>query len=350
MQQKFLRRCFAIGASFLLVLGSAVPSAQADDIYELKLATFTPEPALDSEVLRQYAKEWEEKSNGRLRVKIFYGASMGPMPRHYDLARTGVADLAYYQHGATPGRFPLTELMHLPYMLPPGLEGAQVGAMVMADLLKPYLAKEHDGVKVIWLANTRPALIYDAANEIRTVADLKGRSYRAPTSVISEMLKSLGANPIGIPAPLMAESLQKGTIHGVITDPPGIVNFRLGGLVKYQSLMFQAVMTFGLVINQQSYEKLPADLRQIIDASVGDRERAARNAGVAWGDTPAFKSYMEKATINEVQLDPATDKEMRRLADEFIAQRLARLKENEAGRSSAEVYAKMRELVAKYSK
>jgi TRAP-type C4-dicarboxylate transport system substrate-binding protein len=275
---------------------------------------------------------------------------MGPMPRHYDLVRTGVADLAYFQHGVTPGRFPLTELMHLPYVLPPGLKGAEVGAMVMADLLNPYLAKEHDGVKVIWLANTRPALLYDATKEIRAVADLKGRRYRASTSVISEVLKGLGANPIGIPAPLMAESLQKGTIDGVITDPPGIVNFRLDGLVKHQSPMFQAVMTFGFVMNQQSYEKLPADLRQIIDAGVGDRERAARNAGVAWGDTPAFKSYMDKATINDVRLDAAADKEIRQQADEFIVRHLAKLKNDEAGRLGAEVYGKMKELVSRYSK
>lgn len=351
MQHRFLRRCFIIGASFLLIFGSVALSARAaDDVYELKLATFTPEPALDSEVLRQYAKEWEEKSKGRLKVKIFYGASMGPLPRHYDLVRTGVADLAYFQHGATPGRFPLTELMHLPYMLPPGIKGAEVGAMVMTELLKPYLAKEHSGVKVIWLANTRPAFIYDSAKEIRTVADLKGRRYRAPTSAISEMLKSLGANPIGLPAPLMAESLQKGTIDGVITDPPGIVNFRLGGLVKHQTPMFLAVLTFGLVMNEDTYNKLPPDLRQIIDESVGDPARAAKNAGVAWGDTPAFLSYMEKAGINNVQLDPAADKEMRRLSDEFVSQHLARLKENEAGRLGTEVYAKMRELVAKYSK
>jgi TRAP-type C4-dicarboxylate transport system substrate-binding protein len=350
MQHNVMRACFTIGASVVLALGLLASNARSETVYELKLATFTPEPGLDSEVLRLYAKEWEAKSSGRLKVKIFYGASMGPMPRHYDLVRTGVADLAYFQHGMTPGRFPLTELLHLPYMVPPGLKGAEVGAMVMADLLEPYLAKEHDGVRVIWLANTRPAFIYDASKEIRTVADLKGRRYRAPTTPISEMLKSLGANPIGIPAPLMAESLQKGTIDGVITDPPGIANFRLGGLVKYKSPMFLAVMTFGLVMNKESYEKLPADLRQIIDAKVGDREQAARNAAVAWGETPALASYLEKASITDVQLEPAADKEMRRLADDFVAQHLTKLQQGQANRLGSEVYGRMRELVAKYSK
>jgi len=338
---------FATGAALLFALGLGIGGARAQT-YELKLATFTPEPASDSEVLRQYAAEWEKKSNGRLKVKIFYGASMGPMPRHYDLVRTGVADLAFFQHGMTPGRFPLTELMHLPYVLPPDLKGAEVGAMVMADLLAPYLAKEHEGVKVIWLANTRPAFIYDASKPIRTVADLKGRRYRAPTTTINVMLQNLGANPIGLPAPLMAESLQKGTIDGVITDPTGVVNFKLGGLLKYKSPMFLAVLTFGFVINENTYNQLPSDLQQIIYNPAGDRERAAHNARVAWGETPAFKAHLEKAAIQDIQLDPVADREMRKYADELVSQQLAKLEE--AKLPGREVYAKIKELVAKYSK
>jgi TRAP-type C4-dicarboxylate transport system substrate-binding protein len=48
-----------------------------------------------------------ERSDGRLDITTFPGAQMGPTPRYYDMARTGVVDLAWVLHGATPGRFPL---------------------------------------------------------------------------------------------------------------------------------------------------------------------------------------------------------------------------------------------------
>ncbi|MDH5750130.1 MAG: TRAP transporter substrate-binding protein [Rhodospirillales bacterium] len=335
-------------AAVLLASGLAATDVAAKDVYELKMATFTPEPAPDSKVLKQYAEEWEKKSNGRLKVKIFFGSAMGPMPKHHDLVRKGVADLAFFQHGVTPGRFPLTELIHLPYMVPAGVKGAEVGAMIMADLTKEYLANEHKGTKIIWLANTRPAYIYDANKAIRSVSDLKGRRYRAPTPTISAMLKSLGANPIGLPAPLMAESLQKGTIDGVITDPNGTFNFKLGGLVKHETQMFLAVLSFGLVMNQASYDKLPADLKKIIDGTVAGPERAARNAQTAWGDSPPFAAYLKKANYDKITLSAADDKEMRDLAEKFIEQTLQGLEKK--GLPGRKVYAKMKALSAQYSK
>lgn len=348
MIEKFGSRLFLGLSVALLTSGLAVTGAAAKEVYNLKMATFTPEPAPDSAVLKQYAQEWEQKSNGRLKVKIFFGSAMGPMPRHHDLVRKGVADIAFFQHGVTPGRFPLTELMHLPYTVPAGVKGAEVGAMIMAALSKQYLAAEHKGTKVIWLATTRPAFIYDANKAIRTVADLAGRRYRAPTPTISTMLKSLGANPIGLPAPLMAESLQKGTIDGVITDPNGTYNFKLGGLVKHETQMFLAVLSFGLVMNQASYDKLPADLKKVIDDSVAGPERAASNARTAWGDSPAFAAYLKKANYDKISLSAADEKEMRGLAEKFTEQKLQELEKK--GLPGREVYAKIMALSAKYSK
>lgn len=344
-----IRKSLVSGFAAALVAGlSALPASAAEEVYELKFATFTPEPAAETTVFRQYAKEWEEKSNGRLKVTFFFGSSMGPMPKHYEFVRNGVADVAYFQHGVTPGRFPLTELIHLPYVLPEGVKGTVAGGRILTDLADEYLNAEHQGVKVIWLATTRPAHIYDREMPIRTVADLKGRRYRAPTQAISTMLKDLGANPIGLPAPLMAEALQKATIDGVITDEGGIFNFKLGGLVKHRTPMFSAVLSFGLVMNEDTYNDLPPDLRKIIDDSSGGSERAGRNAVAVWGETPKLTGYIDAADINDVPLDPAADAEMRKLADAFIEKRLQALESD--GLPAREVYAKMKALSAKYAK
>ena len=345
---KMMRAITAVCAAAAMAGTGWTGASAAEKVHEFKLATFTAEAAPDSTVLKNYAKEWEQKSNGRIKVEIFWGGSMGPMPRQYELVQKGVADLTYYQQGVTPGRFPLTELILLPYVLPDGAKGAEVGAKVLADLNKPYLAKEYPGTKVIWLAVTRPASIFDGSKEIRSVADLKGRRYRAPTETISAMLKSLGANPIGLPAPLMAESLQKGTIDGVITDATGVFAFKLGGLVKYNTPMFLAVLSFGFVMNQAAYDGLPADLRKIIDDSVAGPERAAANAKTGWGGSGAMDDYVKNSNVQPVRLDPAADQEMRRLSDEFIETKLKELDAKKLpGRA---VYKQMKELSAKYSK
>jgi TRAP-type C4-dicarboxylate transport system substrate-binding protein len=84
---------------------------------EMKLAYFVGDQHAMSQWLIKWSGELEKGSNGRIVVKRFPGAQMGPTPQHYDFARTGQADVAWFLHGGTPGRFPLTEVISLPFMV-----------------------------------------------------------------------------------------------------------------------------------------------------------------------------------------------------------------------------------------
>ncbi len=97
-----LVRPFAVAASLALAAG-----AQAQETIELKLAYFVGDQHAMSQWLIKWSGELEKGSNGRIVVKRFPGAQMGPTPQHYDFARTGQADVAWFLHGGTPGRFPL---------------------------------------------------------------------------------------------------------------------------------------------------------------------------------------------------------------------------------------------------
>ena len=79
--------------------------------------------------IMQWGEKLEKASNGKLVFKHFPGAQMAPTPAHYDLARTGQADVSWFLHGGTPGRFPLTEISHLPYMV----GSAEIGTKVLND-------------------------------------------------------------------------------------------------------------------------------------------------------------------------------------------------------------------------
>ncbi len=323
----------------------ATPAA-AQKTYTLKIASFTPKPASSSRWFEAIKKELAAKTNGRLQIQMFYGSSMGPMPRHYDFARKGVADMAFFQHGITRGRFPLIELTHSPYLFPEGAKGSLTATRVASDLLHEDFAASHKGTKPIWVVFNRPSGIYDTKKKIRTIADLKGRRYRAPTPFVVTMLKSLGALPIGMPATHMAESLQKGTIDGVVTDPMGIFAFKMGSLVENYTPMFIAMISFGLAMNQKSYDKLPGDLKKLIDG-LATKKEAVRMASLSWQDFPRFSKYMAKSNITDVAVDPAADTALRKLADKIIEDRLVSLEKK--GLPARRVYGKMKALSAKYS-
>src|SRR2546422_3047133 len=133
-------------------------SASAQDKYEVKVATFVGPQHFMSKWLEQWGGKLEKASNGRLAFKFFHGAQMAPAPAHYDLARSGQADVSWFLHGGTPGRFPLTELISLPYMA----GSAEIGTKTLNDagLRAKYLDAEHRGVHVLLLLTHQPGNVH----------------------------------------------------------------------------------------------------------------------------------------------------------------------------------------------
>src|SRR2546421_9268792 len=104
----------ALAVAAALLLGAP---ALAQQKIELKLAYFVGDQHAMSQWLIKWSDQLEKESGGRITVKRFPGSQMGPVQQHYDFARTGQADVAWFLHGTTPGRFPLTELVQLPYLV-----------------------------------------------------------------------------------------------------------------------------------------------------------------------------------------------------------------------------------------
>ncbi len=337
----------AVSVAALLAVPAAKPAVAQGKKYVLKVAIFTPEPASSSRWFKMKKAELAKASNGRLDIELFFGASMGPLPRHYDLARTGVADMSWFQEGATPGRFPMTELLQTPFLFPAGAEGAIVGSKVEGDLL-PELQKEHHDVQLLWVVNNRPSGLYDGHKPIKTIDDLKGRRYRTPTQWDVGVLKALGAVPIGIPATEMAESLQKGTIDGVVTDPVGVFTFKLGGLVHYYNDTVRTAITFGLALNKRSRAALPADLGKLVDG-LGGKAEGVSMATLTWGkDFPAFEKYAKEANIEKVSLDEASEKAFHAAAENVIKVHIAEMEKK--GMKARAFYDRAKALSAKYQK
>lgn len=175
-----------------ILLGASL-TAQA---VELKLAYFVGDQHAMSKWLIKWSETLEKESGGRITVKRFPGSQMGPVQQHYDFVRTGQADVAWFLHGATPGRFPLTELIQVPYLV----GSAEIGTKVLNDpgLRSKYLDAEHKGVKVLLLLTHQPGNVHTTKKPIRNVEDMKGLRIRFASPTIREFVAALGGTPVGV--------------------------------------------------------------------------------------------------------------------------------------------------------
>ena len=296
-----------------LAAAALAAGAQAQQKHEVKVATFVPAPHFMSQWLVKWGEKLEKDSNGRLLFKHFPNSQMAPTPQMYDLARTGQAEVSWFLHGATPGRFQLTELVQLPYVV----GSAEIGTKVMnePELRSRYFDPEHKGVKVLLLFTHQPGVVHTTRKAIRTADDMKGMRLRFSGPVIREFIAKLGATPVGVQPSEQLEQLQKGGIDGTFTDYGGAgVAFKMGGTIKYTTEIYGYVASFGLGMNPDFYAKLPADLKKLIDDSVKGVEKevgagwdalddVGKKALVDGGAQPIRLSQQENTRFRKVGMD-----------------------------------------------
>jgi TRAP-type C4-dicarboxylate transport system substrate-binding protein len=326
-------------------LALAAGAAQAQQKYEMKLAYFVGDQHAMSQWLIKWSEGLEKGSGGRIAVKRFPSAQMGPTPGHYDFARTGQADVAWFLHGGTPGRFPLTEIINLPYMA----GSAEIGTKVLNDatLRAKYLDAEHKGIKVLMLFTHQPGGPHTTKKPIRNLEDFKGLRLRFASPTVRDLVQALGATPVGVPPTEISEQMQKGTIDGAFMDYGGVgIAFKLGGIVKYSTELYAYVTSFGLGMNEDFWAKLPPDLKKLVTDSVTGKEK---EVGQAWDglDVPGKKAILEGGG-EAIQFSAAENAKVRKIGAEVSE---AKIKEYESkGLPGRAVYDQMRALAEKHAK
>jgi TRAP-type transport system periplasmic protein len=306
----FLRQVGASLAMSAILLPLNIASASA---IELKLAYFVGDQHAMSQWLVKWANNLEMESGGRITVKRFPGSQMGPVQQHYDFVRTGQADVAWFLHGATPGRFPLTEVVQVPYLV----GSAEIGTKVLndAELRSKYLDAEHRGVKVLLLLTHQPGNVHTTKKPIRAIADMKGLRLRFASPTIRDFVAALGATPVGVLPTEQVEQLQKGTIDGVFIDYGGAgIAFKMGGILKYSTEMYSYVSSFGVAMNPDFWNKLSPDLQALVTKSMTGVEK---EVGAAWDalDVPGKKALIDGGA-EAIRLTPEENSNFRKIGAE----------------------------------
>lgn len=214
--------------------------------------------------LRAWLKELEEKSGGRVTGEIAYGSVMGAPPEHYDLAATGVADMSLVGIPYTPGRFPMAEVVEQPI-------GSEALEETMAKAVwqlyeKGYFDQDFKDVKVLWLATTNP-YHYEMRKgvTVKSFDDMKGKKMRASGATHTEIIKALGSVPVGMPAPEIYVSMDKGVIDGAFVTWSFIKSFRTETVTGSVWPIGVGGMMFAFVMNKATYDSFPPDIKAIVD-------------------------------------------------------------------------------------
>lgn len=265
-------------ALLVTLWGGSADEAVAQEI-KLKLSHFAPTAHNHhANVIVPWVEEVKKRTNGRVEITVFPGASLCKTTQQYDCAKSGIADLAWGVTGWTPGRFPMTAVIELPFLV----RTAAVSAQILADLWEPYLQREYDDVHVLYL-HTPPAVhINTHSKPIRVLEDFKGTKIRTPTALMSDLLKTLGATPVGMPANEIYQNMSTKVLDGFTMPFEALPPFRLHEVSKYHTeVWISGSAAFAMFMNKARYAALPADVRQVLDETTS-RLSYWKQVGESW--------------------------------------------------------------------
>ncbi|MDH2433568.1 TRAP transporter substrate-binding protein [Pokkaliibacter sp. MBI-7] len=284
-------------AALGLALACAAGSASATTT--LRFAHIWPTTAaIHKEVFQAWADTVEKESNGELKVQIFPAQTLTKSDTAYQGVVNGIADITAIVQGYTAGRFPLSQVVELP-----GVSmSARQGSCITQSLYdEGKIASEYADSHVLYLFASGPGYIHTSDKVVKTPEDLQGLRIRRPTAVVGKLLSEMGAQPVGLPAPEIYSSMQRGLLDGVAINWEGLKTFRVSELsnehteVPFYSLVFVTTM------NKKTYDRLPDNLKKVIDDNSG--MKWAMKAGTVFAAQDAEGRAEARGSILEVK-DP----------------------------------------------
>ncbi|MEO6024728.1 MAG: TRAP transporter substrate-binding protein [Burkholderiales bacterium] len=296
-------------AIFVHALLFVMKAGNAQEVV-LKIHHFVPpRAALQVKILIPWTEKITKESAGRIKFQIYPAMQLGgTAPQLLDQARDGIADIVWAVPGFSAGRYPAFEVIELPFMTKTARGSSRALWEYVAS--NKIAETEFKDVKLLATHVHDRGLFHMVAKPIRSAADLKGQKVRAGTRYTTKMLALLGATPVGMPQPQIADALSKGVIDGCVLPWEIVPASKVHELVKFhsepdpQSRALYAT-AFVLAMNPAKYASLPADLRKIIDNNSG--AELSTQMGKVWDDAAAPNRKLAEQIGNQINIIPLAE-------------------------------------------
>jgi TRAP-type C4-dicarboxylate transport system substrate-binding protein len=243
----------------LVACGQTAAIAQ-DKTINLKISLWVPPAHPLTSATRAWADDIEKATGGAIKATVFSSEQLGKAFDHYDMARDGIADVAYVNPGYQPGRFPIIAAGQLPFTFGDGKKGT----LALDEWYRKYAPVEMKDTKFCFAFIHDPGALH-GKKRIVLPSDLAGTKVRPAQSTIAEMVRLLGGTNVQASAPEARDALERG-VADEITFPWGsIFLFGIDKVVKYHMDVPLYTTVFTYNVNLDTYNSMSPAQKKVID-------------------------------------------------------------------------------------
>lgn len=260
--------------------------AKPDKVYTLTVTQHDPEASATGTFLNAWKERVEEASGGALEINIYHGGTIAGPKDAIDAVKNGTVDIAWGLQSFYDGLFPVTEAFMLPLN---AIDSAPQGSRAIWNFYNDtdYMDAEYADYHVLFLhTNCQSPLSLSgksSVKKIEKVSDLAGLNIRGNAGPPNMFLTELGATPVGCAINDLYKNLETAEMDGCLTDWHGISSFKLDEVIGSYMDENIGVSTYFMLMNPDSYAKLPAELQKILDETTA----SCADLTSAWDDVEA---------------------------------------------------------------
>jgi TRAP-type C4-dicarboxylate transport system substrate-binding protein len=228
---------------------------------ELNYSTHMPGPHSVAILAKEWAKEIEKRTNGRVKITVFVGGTLLPADKCYDGVLKGIADITSANPCNMRGRFPLSEVIELPL----GCKSGMAGTRLVNEWYKKFKPKEFDETQVMYFHTHGPGLIH-TKKAVNKLEDLKGMKIRC-NAVQVDVVKAIGGVPVAMTAAESYDALKKGVAEASFNPMEALAGFKWGEVLKFtiENTGCEFVSIFAVVMNKSKWNAISPGDQKIIE-------------------------------------------------------------------------------------
>jgi TRAP-type mannitol/chloroaromatic compound transport system substrate-binding protein len=264
----------AAGAGALL----AAP-ALAQGVTRLKIQTAVPSSSIYFDLMKRFADRVDKHvGNGKLKIEMLPDGAVVAAFEIVDAVDKGVVDGGYawthywsgkntaaglFSNPAAGAGTGMDQLSHVAWLFQGG------GYALYEEVLRGRALKMN--IEPFMMQPMGPDPLGWFKNPINSIADMKKMKYRSPPGLTGEIFKEMGINAVAMPGGEIVPAAQRGVIDAAEWIGPAddmILGFHNVFKHYYLQGLHQSSDVGEMLINKTVWNKLPADLKAVIEGAV----------------------------------------------------------------------------------
>jgi TRAP-type C4-dicarboxylate transport system substrate-binding protein len=219
--------------------------------------------------------EVSKRSKGRLEIIRAGGPEVIPAQEQLNYCGKGAVDIILAPPSYYKGTVPESLILGLPVVDWNFDDVVELTNAVADDLDKIYQKKTNTR-SLMFPFSPAGIYVFTKTKPVNSVADMKGLKIRSPGGLEDLLLKELGSAATKIASSEIYTAAERGTIDGAVRPAQAVLDWREYEVWKYMlSTPLCFMITGSILINDDSFNRLPRDLQKLLLDTVKEQGLAS---------------------------------------------------------------------------